>query len=671
MSVVESFDTLDETYPLKDMANALRALSMDAVQKANSGHPGMPMGMADVATILFSKYLKFDASRPLWPDRDRFVLSAGHGSMLLYSLLHLTGYEKMTLEEIKNFRQLGGLCAGHPEVMQDAGIETTTGPLGQGIATAVGMALGEAILSERYGKDIVDHKTYVIASDGDLMEGISHEACSLAGHLGLKNLVVLYDDNGISIDGRTDLSFSDDTRKRFEGYDWKTLSVDGHDMEAIDRVLAQAAEEQERPVLIACKTKIGFGSPNKENSSSAHGSPLGDEEIKATKDNIGWSYEAFEMPGHVTQAWRDVGKRGQGQFEAWQTRFEAMDSDQKRLFEALFERDISEQLDKVLKPFIQKAAQNPEVIATRKASGKVLDVLDKEIAQLLGGSADLSGSNSTFVQDEVIAINSYKGRYVHYGVREHAMAAMMNGLALHGGFVPYGGTFLTFSDYCRPAIRLAALMKQRVVHVMTHDSIGLGEDGPTHQPVEHMAALRAIPNCYSFRPCDLVETAEAWQLALSMSDAPSILALTRQELRPMRQSASEDNLSAKGGYILKEAEAGHQVTLFASGSEVEIAIDAAQELESSNIGARVVSVPCMDLLLEQDETYLDDLRGDAAQLVAVEAAVRQGWDRLIGYKGLFIGMDSFGESAPYEALYEHYGITASNIVKQIETALAD
>ena len=665
MQTAQTFDQLDEALPLNDMANAIRALSMDAVQKANSGHPGMPMGMADVATILFAKYLKFDPKNPTWANRDRFILSAGHGSMLLYSLLHLTGYEKVTMEEIKNFRQMGSVCAGHPEVDQDAGIEMTTGPLGQGIATSVGFAMAEAMLKARFGGDVIDHKTFVIASDGDLMEGVSHEACSLAGHLGLNNLVVLYDDNGISIDGQTDLSFSDDTLKRFEAYGWKTLRVDGHDMEAIDRALGTAVIEQERPVLIACKTKIGFGAPTKENTAASHGSPLGDDEIKGAKENLGWEYGAFEIPGHVETAWREVANKGAQKQEEWQAKYEALDLDQRTELEQFYNVNLEESVSAVIEAVIKEAIDSPSELATRKASGKVLAELDKALPQLIGGSADLSGSNSTFVQEAVINKSDFSGKYIHYGVREHGMAAIMNGLALHGGFIPYSGTFLTFSDYCRPSIRLAALMKSQAIHVMTHDSIGLGEDGPTHQPVEHMAALRAIPNCYSFRPADLVETAESWQVALTKTDAPSVLALTRQNLKPMRLEKSDENLTAKGGYILKDFVSSHVATIFASGSEVEIAMEAADQVEAEGFGVRVVSVPCYDLLLEQGADYIKGLKGDAKLQIACEAAVRMGWDHIIGSDGLFFGMKSFGESAPYEELYEHYGITASNIVDAI------
>ena len=662
-----SLSAFTPTLPMKDMANAIRALSMDAVEKANSGHPGMPMGMADVATVLFSKFLKFNPDAPLWHDRDRFVLSAGHGSMLLYSLLYLTGYEKITLDEIKNFRQMGSLCAGHPEVMQDAGIETTTGPLGQGIATAVGMALAERILQARFGEDLCNHKTYVIASDGDLMEGISHEAASLAGHLGLNDLVVLYDDNGISIDGPTKLSFTDDTLKRFESYGWRTLSIDGHDMEQIDRALTTANAEIDRPVLIACKTKIGFGAPTKENTSSSHGSPLGENEIAGAKKNLGWEHEAFDIPAKVKTAWESVSKRGRNAYDEWLKRYEGAKN--KKQYDAQMTTEMDEGVIKALEKFITKTIKAGESIATRKASGKVLETLDELIPSLIGGSADLTGSNITKVNDAIVSKENFDGRYIYYGVREHAMAAMMNGLSLHGGFIPYGGTFLCFSDYSRPAIRLAALMKTRAIHVMTHDSIGLGEDGPTHQPVEHLAALRAIPNCYTFRPADMVETAESWYCALTKSDAPSVLALTRQNLPNLREKNSDTFLTLRGAYVLREAEGEHKVTIFASGSEVEIAVNARDILQTQGVGTRVVSVPCYDLMIDQGDEYISELIGDAQKTAVVEAAGSLGWHRVMGRDGVFIGMNSFGESAPYEELYEHFGITAENTAEQILKAL--
>lgn len=664
-------NTALETYtetdyaPLREMANAIRALAMEAVEKANSGHPGMPMGMADVATLLYTKYLKFDPKNPTWFDRDRLILSGGHGSMLLYSLLYLTGYEDMTLDQIKNFRQLHSLAAGHPEIAQHAGIEMTTGPLGQGIASSVGFALAEEMLKARFGEDMVNHKTFVFCGDGDLMEGISHEACSLAGHLGLSKLVVLYDDNGISIDGKTDLSFSDDTVKRFESYGWKTLHADGHDFESIDRALEKAVSETERPTLIACKTRIGFGAPTKENTSSAHGAPLGEDEIKGAKEALKWPYEAFEIPEEILSQWRALGHKGHHLYQEWCERFDAQEEEVKESFALHLNPSVSTLIKEPVQDFIKSCLKNPTEIATRKASGEVLKVLVDALPQLVGGSADLTGSNITKVQDTHIQKEDFSGSYIYYGVREHAMAAIMNGFTLHGGLIPYAGTFLCFSDYSRPSIRLAALMKLRVIHVMTHDSIGLGEDGPTHQPVEHLSALRAIPNCYTFRPADLIETAESWEMALNLEQAPSLLSLTRQNLPAVRLEETTENMTAKGGYVLREADNAHTITLFASGSEIEIALQAKDMLEEKGEGVRVISVPCLDLLLEQGDDYLSSLRGSAQKLCAIEAGCRQSWDRIIGFDGVFIGMDGFGESAPYDVLYQHFGITAENTVQKL------
>lgn len=655
-----------------DMANALRALAMDAIQKSNSGHPGMPMGMADVATVLYQKFLKFDASNPTWPDRDRFVLSAGHGSMLLYGLNYLTGYEKITLDEIKNFRQLGAITNGHPEVNFDAGIETTTGPLGQGIANAVGMALAEQILQKRFGKDITDHFTYAIAGDGCLMEGISHEACSLAGHLGLGKLIVLYDDNKICIDGPTDMTFTDDTLKRFEAYGWDVVSIDGHNPEEITKAIAEAQISTDKPSLIACRTEIGRGSPNKAGSSSCHGSPLGDDEIKATKEALGWPHDAFVIPDNVLDAWREIGSQGREDRRAWQIRLDGMDSEQRNLYD----RALSGRVDHVVAPIIQefkeKMAKEQPKVATRAASGQVLEALIPALPSMVGGSADLTGSNLTKTK-EMGAINKdsgYEGQYVYYGVREHAMAAMMNGMALHKGILPYGGTFMCFTDYCRPSIRLSALMEQRVVYVMTHDSIGLGEDGPTHQPVEHLSSLRAMPNTNVYRPADIVETAECWEMAIKTQETPSILSLTRQGLPTLRTEFVEENKCAKGAYIMREAEAEHQVTIMASGSEVEIALEAKAQLEADNIGTRVISVPCFELFEQQDSAYRQELLCNDTVHVAIEAACSFGWERYIGAKGIFIGLDRFGDSAPANELYEKFGITAENTVAKVKERLA-
>ncbi|MCC6597483.1 MAG: transketolase [Alphaproteobacteria bacterium] len=651
---------------LKNMANAIRALSMDAVQKANSGHPGMPMGMADVATVLYSKFLKFDPKRPEWPDRDRFVLSAGHGSMLLYALNYLTGYEKITLEQIKNFRQLGAITAGHPEVEHDAGIETTTGPLGQGLATAVGMALAERILNARFGDDLVSHYTYVIASDGDIMEGISHESCSLAGHLALSKLIVLYDDNGICIDGSTDLSFTDNTPKRFEAYGWNTITVDGHDFDEIETAIAKA-QKSDKPTLISCKTHIGYGAPTKQGSASSHGSPLGNEEIAGARKNLDWAHAPFEIPENVLKDWRDVGAQSTGDSHAWMNRLNHAQN--RREFEEALSGDMTALIAPLIRKIKSNFATDKPNMATRQASGKVLEGLVPALKGLIGGSADLTGSVNTLIKGSgILSKTNYGGQYIHYGVREHAMAAAMNGMALHGGIIPYAGTFLQFIDYSRPAVRLGALMRQRVIHIMTHDSIGLGEDGPTHQPVEHLAALRAMPNLHTFRPCDGVETAECWELALKNKNGPSVLALSRQNLPTVCEDRAE-NASAKGAYILRENGEKPEITLFASGSEVAIALSAYEKLTQDGIAVRLVSVPCLDLFREQDGTYIQSLVCNDSIKIAVEAGIRQGWDGIIGGHSAFIGMDGFGASAPADKLYEHFGITSAAIIEVAKNKL--
>jgi transketolase len=651
----------EEIQRYKDMSNAIRALSMDGVQAANSGHPGMPMGMADVATVLFDKFLNVDPSAPQWPDRDRFILSAGHGSMLHYSLSYLLGYEAMTIDEIKNFRQLHAKTPGHPEIDHSIGVEMTTGPLGQGIATSTGFALAEAIQRARFGKDLVDHHTYVICGDGDLQEGVSHEACSLAGHLQLDKLIVLYDDNGISIDGKTDLSFTDDTLLRFQAYGWAVDKIDGHDYKQIEGAIT-IAKANNRPTLIACKTHIGFGSPSKQDSASAHGSPLGVEEIAATKQALGIDYPAFEIPEEILKNWRAVTEKAKTKHAAWQKRLDAS-SDQTQFVDWLsgtYLDDVADAIDDIKKV----AAENPEKVATRKASGNVVDKLVDIIPNLIGGSADLTGSVNTYKKGmPIISRDNYLGQYIHYGVREHAMAACMNGMTLHGGIVPYAGTFLSFADYSRPSIRLGALMKQQVIHVMTHDSIGLGEDGPTHQPVEHLASLRAMPNTYVFRPCDQVETAESWEMALSIDDAPSVLSLTRQGIEPQRTTFIEDNMVSHGAYILSTCDGAPDITLFASGSEVEIAAAAKVELESQGKKVRLVSCPCLDLFWEQDGEYIESILCNESKKIAIEAGVRQSWDRIIGTHGTFIGMDGFGDSAPAPELYAHFGITKEAVVE--------
>lgn len=642
------------------MSNAIRALAMDAVQKANSGHPGMPMGMADVATVLYAKFLKFDPKNPAWPDRDRFILSAGHGSMLLYALNYLTGYEKITLEEIQNFRQLHSKTPGHPEVDVECGIETTTGPLGQGISTAVGFALAERIQQSRFGADLVNHYTYVIASDGDLMEGVSHESCAIAAQLKLGKLIVLYDDNGITIDGSTDLSFTENVPERFKAYGWDVQKVDGHNMEEVENAIAHA-QTTETPSLICCKTIIGFGSPNKSGKSSSHGSPLGDDEIKASREVLKWMHLPFDMPKEILDQWRAVGQAASTDSKAWEKRLK--DSAKGKDFTQAITYDVTSLVAPVIADLKKMFVETKPKLATRQTSGECLEKLVPAIAQLVGGSADLTGSNNTKVKSsKVITKEDYNGNYINYGVREHGMAAVMNGMALHGGVIPYAGTFLQFADYSRPAIRLGALMKQRVIHVMTHDSIGLGEDGPTHQPVEHLAALRAIPNCYVYRPCDGVETAECWELALTAKNAPSILSLTRQALPTVRDDVAE-NKSAKGAYILKDSNGAPKVTIFATGSEVEIALAAAAKLGDTT---RVVSVPCMDLFFEQDGAYIQSLICNDSIKVGIEAAVRFGWDAIIGAHGIFIGMKGFGDSAPAPTLYKHFGITAEAVVEAVQ-----
>jgi len=651
------------------MANAIRALSMDAVELAKSGHPGLPMGAADIATVLFTRFLKFDPADPAWPDRDRFVLSAGHGSMLIYALLHLTGYEKMTIGEIKRFRQLGSLTPGHPEYDHTPGIETTTGPLGQGIANAVGMAIAERHLAAIFGGDIVDHFTYVLASDGDLMEGISQEAIALAGHLRLKKLVVLFDDNGISIDGPLALADSVDQIKRFDAAGWAATRIDGHDPAAIAAAL-EAAKKSDRPSLIACRTTIGFGAPTKAGTEKCHGSPLGAEEIAAARQKLGWTAPAFEIPGAIRTQWRSAGERGQPLRLAWEARLAALDPAKRAEFARRTQGALpADKFPAAVRTVKQKLAEAPKEIATRAASEFALEALTVALPEMIGGSADLTGSNNTRTKAmKAMSAADYSGRFIHYGVREHGMAAAMNGMALHGGIIPYSGTFLVFSDYCRPAIRLAALMGRRVIHVMTHDSIGLGEDGPTHQPVEHLAALRAIPNLKVFRPCDAVETIECWQLALENAKGPSVLALTRQNLPQLRRGLDDANRCARGAYELIAAEGGAPaVSLFATGSEVAIAVAAQKLLAARKILARVVSVPCFELLLAAPEAERAAIIGKAKVNVAVEAGIRQGWDEIIGSSGTFVGMTGFGASAPYKELYQHFGITPEKVA---EAALA-
>lgn len=648
---------------LAPMANAIRALSMDAVQAANSGHPGMPMGMADVATVLFSQFLKFDPAAPKWPDRDRFVLSAGHGSMLIYSLLHLTGYDKPTMDDIRNFRQLHSVCAGHPENAELPGVECTTGPLGQGLAMAVGMAIAERHLNARFGNDLVDHKTWVIAGDGCLMEGINHEAVGLAGTFKLGGLNVLWDDNNITIDGDTSLSTCEDVLARYQASGWHTTSCDGHDFADIARALAEA-EADPRPSLVACKTVIGKGAPNKQGSHNVHGSPLGADEVAATRAALGWTAAPFEVPAEILADWRSLGARGAAARAAWEARLAA--SSAKAEFEA-GQQGLAGRAIPAIEAYIDELLANPQKVATRKASEMALGPLTEQLPQLVGGSADLTGSNLTKTKaTTTFSAADYAGRHIHYGIREFGMAAAMNGMALHGGVVPYGGTFLVFADYCRNAIRMSALQHAQVVYVLTHDSIGLGEDGPTHQPVEHVMTLRAIPNLLVFRPADVIETAECWALALEAEGMPSALALSRQNLPQLRTQGGM--LSAKGGYRLKAADGARQVVLVATGSEVEVAMATAAALEADGIGADVVSMPCTELFDAQDAAYRSDVLPAGVLKVSIEAGITLGWQKYVG-DGLTIGIDSFGASAPADQLYKYFGLTAEAIVPQIKAKL--
>jgi len=652
-----------------EMANAVRFLAIDAVEKAKSGHPGMPMGMADVATVLFTRFMKFDAADPTWPDRDRFVLSAGHGSMLLYALLHLTGYKEVTMDELKAFRQWGSKTPGHPEYGHTEGVETTTGPLGQGLATSVGMALAERMLNARYGDALVDHFTYVIAGDGCLMEGVSHEAISLAGHLKLNRLIVLWDDNHISIDGETSLSCSDDQLARFAASGWATTRVDGHDPEAVEAAIEQA-RKSDRPSLIACRTKIGFGSPKVEGTEKAHGAPLGADEVEKTRAALNWPHPPFEVPDAVLARWREAGSRGKAAHQAWTERLGNLDAATRAGFENVLAGKLSADYEPALKALIANFVSDQPSIATRQASQLTINALVPASPNLLGGSADLTHSNLTHAKGSVsVKPGAYGGSYLHYGIREFGMAAAMNGLALHGGFIPYGGTFLVFADYSRPAIRLAALMGVRVIHVMTHDSIGVGEDGPTHQPVEHVSSLRAIPNLLVFRPADAIETAQAWDCALKQASRPSVLALSRQAL-PMlpRPNGVNDNPVGRGAYLVIDP-GKRDVTLIATGSEVSLALEAACKLEGEGIKAAVVSAPCFELFAEQDEAYRATVLGTAPR-IGVEAARDIDWRRWIGDGGAFVGMTGFGASAPAPVLYQKFGITADAVTDAAKAAIA-
>ncbi|MFC3703665.1 transketolase [Devosia honganensis] len=653
---------MTNTAQQNDLANAIRSLSMDAVEKANSGHPGLPMGCADIATVLFTKVMKFDPADPHWPDRDRFILSAGHGSMLLYSALYLLGYEDMTIEQIRNFRQLGSRTAGHPEFGHATGIETTTGPLGQGLANSVGFAVAEAKLAAEFGPELVDHHTWVLAGDGCLMEGISQEAISLAGHLKLNKLTVIWDNNNITIDGKVSNADSTDQIARFQAVGWNTIEIDGHDQDAVEKALLES-RSSDRPTLIAAKTTIGFGAPKKAGTEKVHGSPLGTEELAGAKAALGITYPAFEIPAAILDAWRAAGKRSQNLRGEWQARLDR--SDRKDEFTRRMEGRLPADLAGAMAAYKQKLAADMPKVASRKASQMALEIINKHVPETLGGSADLTGSNLTNTPETVpFQADNRTGRYMMYGIREHEMAAAMNGVALHGGLIPYGGTFMVFTDYARPAIRLSALMEQRVIYVMTHDSIGLGEDGPTHQPVEHLSALRAIPNLLVLRPADAMETAECWELALQSEKSPSILALSRQNLPALREQYSAENKSARGAYTLV-GPADADAVIFASGSEVSIAVEARKQLAEKGVSARVVSVPSMELFARQSDAYKAEVIGNARARVAVEAGIEMSWSRLLGDKGRFVGMHGFGASGPIEALYDHFGITPKAVVEAV------
>ena len=654
---------------LKDLSNAIRFLSIDAVQKANSGHPGMPMGMADVATVLFKYYLRFNPKNPKWLNRDRFILSAGHGSMLLYSLLYLLGYKKIKIEDIKNFRQLNSICAGHPEYEEGSGIETTTGPLGQGLANSVGMAIAQEIFQKRFGSDIVNNKTFVFASDGDLMEGISHEAMSLAGHLNLKNLIVFFDNNKISIDGPTSLSVSDNYKKRFEGYGWSFQEINGHNFKQISGAIKKATKSK-KPTVISCRTIIGFGSPNKSGKASSHGSPLGDDEVKLVRKKLGWKHQPFEIPSDIMNSWREIGLKGEELETKWKKNLDKKDIKIKEEVERLAKGDLPLSLDKVLGDEKLNFFQTKPKMATRQCSSSIIKTITNILPELIGGSADLSGSNNTKTENsKVITSKNFSGNYIHYGVREHAMGGAMNGIALYGGLIPFGGTFLIFSDYLRPSLRLSALMKLRVIYVFSHDSIGLGEDGPTHQPVEHLESLRAIPNLNVFRPADINETIECWEIALKSKNNPSAIALSRQKLAYVSEHNSGENMSAKGAYVLKKTSDNSNIALIASGSEVEIALEAQEKLKVLNINSKVISVPCFDLFDKQTQDYKEQLLGTNTFKISIEASNESGWKGVVGKDGVTLGMTTFGKSAPYKDIYQLFNLTSDEIVKVVKAKL--
>jgi len=648
---------------LKDLSNAIRFLSIDAVQKANSGHPGMPMGMADVATVLFKYYLRFNPKNPSWINRDRFILSAGHGSMLLYSLLYLTGYKKIKLDDIKNFRQLNSICAGHPEYEKDSGIETTTGPLGQGLTNSVGMAIAQEILKKKFGSDLINNKTYVVASDGDLMEGISHEAMSLAGHLNLKNLIVFFDNNKISIDGPTSLSVSDNYKKRFESYGWSFQEINGHNYKQIFNAIKKAAKSK-KPSIISCKTIIGFGSPNKSGKASSHGSPLGDDEIKLVRKKLKWKHEPFEIPEELMDSWREIGGKGEKLEEKWNNILGKKNTKIKEEYERLIKGELPVDLDKILGDEKLKFFQTKPKMATRQCSSSVINSISDALPELIGGSADLSGSNNTKTEgSKVITSKNFSGNYIHYGVREHAMAGVMNGLALYGCLIPFGGTFLIFSDYLKPSMRLSALMKLRVIYIFSHDSIGLGEDGPTHQPIEQLEHLRSIPNLNVFRPADINETLECWEIALKSKSNPSAIALSRQKLPYVSEHSSGKNMCSKGAYVLKKTSDNADISLIASGSEVEIALEAQEKLKGLSINSKVISVPCYDLFQNQTENYKDEILGKDTLKISIEASSQSGWKSLVGKDGVTLGLSTFGKSAPYKDIYKLFNLTSDEIVK--------
>ena len=646
----------------KDLVNAIRFLSIDAVQKANSGHPGLPMGMADVATVLFKYYLRFNPKNPSWINRDRFVLSAGHGSMLLYSLLYLTGYKSVSIKDIQNFRQLDSICAGHPEYEKNSGIETTTGPLGQGLSNAVGMAIAEEIMKKKFGTNLINHKTYVIASDGDFMEGISHEVMSLAGHLKLKNLIVLFDNNKISIDGSTSLAVSDNYKKRFESYGWNFQEVNGHNEKQVSKAIKKSLNSK-KPNLISCKTIIGYGSPNKSGKASSHGSPLGEKEIELVRKKLKWKYEPFKIPKEILNEWRKIGDRGVLEEEKWNKIFNKKNKKIKEELSRIVNNRLPENFDKLLEKQKEKFFNLKSNIATRQGSADVLEEITKNLPELVGGSADLSGSNNTKTNhSKILKPANFNGNYIHYGVREHGMAGIMNGMALHGGIIPYGGTFLIFLDYCKPSLRLSALMGLRVVYIFSHDSIGLGEDGPTHQPIEHLAHLRAIPNLNVFRPADTIETLECWEIALKSSTNPSVIALSRQKIPFVTETFTKKNMSNLGGYELKKTNFNPEITLIASGSEVQIAIDALNKLKEININSKVVSMPCQELFDKQSKEYKEKVIEQNSKKISIEASSIFGWEKYVGSQGSSLGMKSFGKSAPYKAIYEDLNLTSDSVV---------